>query len=138
MSIARFLRGEIGEDLKPCEGFLVEVPNKDISRVDGRAGLWTHVVIRSRDAKWTAEQVCISCAAISPFLRTLTELDLEAEISLQRSGDSRRSTASVAMFAAQWSPITKEGINWAGLCTPSGAEIMIEAHHIQLQAQTTE
>jgi hypothetical protein len=57
-NIAKFLRGEIDEDGKPCEGFLVEVPKKDVLGLNGQEGLWTHVVIRSQDSKWTAEQVC--------------------------------------------------------------------------------
>jgi hypothetical protein len=56
-NIAKFLKGEIDEDGEPCEGFLVEVPKKDVLGVNGQQGLWTHVVIKSQDSKWTAEQV---------------------------------------------------------------------------------
>jgi hypothetical protein len=56
-NIGKFLRGEIGEDLKPCEGFLVEKAQKEYPGMNADAGLWAHVVIRSQESKWLAEQV---------------------------------------------------------------------------------
>ena len=78
-NIAKFLRGEIGEDLKPCEGFLVEVPKKEIPGVNGQAGLWTQVLIRSQDGKWTAEQVRIPicCSIYNAGLRYGSNLKTE-------------------------------------------------------------
>lgn len=72
-NVGKFLRGEIGEDLKPCEGFLVEKAQKEALGVNGESGLWTHVLTRSQDGKWLAEQVftspcllhffCFACSA---------------------------------------------------------------------------
>lgn len=57
VNIGKFLRGEIGDDLKPCEGFLVETAQKQYPGVNGDAGLWVHVVMRSQESKWLSEQV---------------------------------------------------------------------------------
>lgn len=58
-NIAKFLRGEIGPDLQPTEGFLVEKSQKEYPGVNGEDGLWVQVAVESRDGKWLAEQVFI-------------------------------------------------------------------------------
>jgi len=56
--IAKFLRGEVDENLQPCSGFLVEPPLKEYHHLkEGHAGVWLNIVIRSQDSKWMAEQV---------------------------------------------------------------------------------
>lgn len=77
--IKKFLRGEIDENLQPCEGFIVEPPQGAHPGVQGgRAGLWVNVVIRDQDAKWVAEQVSppLSDPSIykTPNLRSITFL----------------------------------------------------------------
>lgn len=57
VNIGKFLRGEVGEDLKPCEGFLVEAAQKQYPGVNKDAGLWIYVVMRSQESKWLSEQV---------------------------------------------------------------------------------
>lgn len=59
-NIAKFLTGEIGLDLKPCEGFFVEKALKEYPDVNGQEGLWVHLVLRSEDSTWLAEQVLTS------------------------------------------------------------------------------
>ncbi|KAH6999260.1 hypothetical protein BKA56DRAFT_43349 [Ilyonectria sp. MPI-CAGE-AT-0026] len=57
-NIGRFLRGEIDENLQPCDGFLVEPPKEDHSQLKGgNEGVWLSVVIRNQDSKSIAEQV---------------------------------------------------------------------------------
>ena len=70
-NIEKFLKGEIGEDLQPSEGYLVEVPQKEFPSVNGEAGLWIQVVMRSEDKGWMAEQVRFThsdCLPLSLFL----------------------------------------------------------------------
>lgn len=56
--IAKFLRGEVDENLQSCSGFLVEPPLKEHHHLkEGHAGVWLNIVIRSQDSKWMAEQV---------------------------------------------------------------------------------
>jgi hypothetical protein len=54
-NIARFLAGEINDDLRPLEGFLVERPQEV---TPGQGGLWLQLFIRYLEGRWTAEQVC--------------------------------------------------------------------------------
>jgi len=56
-NIGKFLRGEIGPDLKPTEGFLVEKSEKEYPGINVENGVWIHVVIENQDGKWLAEQV---------------------------------------------------------------------------------
>ena len=57
-NIGKFLRGEVTDELKPsAEGFLVEKAQKEYPGVNGDAGLWVHLVVRSAEGKWMAEQV---------------------------------------------------------------------------------
>ncbi|KAH7146187.1 hypothetical protein EDB81DRAFT_883610 [Dactylonectria macrodidyma] len=57
-NIGKFLRGEIDENLQPCDGFLVEPPKKEHSQLKGgNEGVWLNVVIRNQDSKTVAEQV---------------------------------------------------------------------------------
>lgn len=58
-NVGKFLRGEIGTDLKPTEGFLVEKGEKEYPGVDAENGVWAHIVVENQDGKWMAEQVCI-------------------------------------------------------------------------------
>ncbi|EXK25800.1 hypothetical protein FOMG_17571 [Fusarium oxysporum f. sp. melonis 26406] len=65
-NIGKFLRGEVDENLQPCDGFLIEPPlTKHHQLKECNAGLWLNVVIRSQDSKWMVEQVT------SPFQFTL-------------------------------------------------------------------
>ena len=56
-NVAKFLRGEIGADLNPGEGFLVEKPAKEYPGVNGENGIWIHAVAESPSSGWLAEQV---------------------------------------------------------------------------------
>ena len=58
-NVAKFLRGEIGPDLQPTEGFLVEKSEKEYPGAKGENGLWIQVVVENREGKWLAEQVFI-------------------------------------------------------------------------------
>ncbi|KAL2867589.1 uncharacterized protein BJX67DRAFT_387825 [Aspergillus lucknowensis] len=53
-NIVRFLAGEVGDDLRPSEGFLVEKPQEV---KEGQDGLWLQLFIRHVEGKWTAEQI---------------------------------------------------------------------------------
>ncbi|OKP14225.1 hypothetical protein PENSUB_77 [Penicillium subrubescens] len=54
--VLKFLRGEIDESYAPCDGFLVEKSQATEPLEGGEDGLWIHVVIRSHEPKWIAEQ----------------------------------------------------------------------------------
>lgn len=56
-TVLNFLRAEIDENCAPCDGFLIEKAKATEPLEGGKDGLWIHVVIRSQEPKWTAEQV---------------------------------------------------------------------------------
>ena len=56
--IAQFLQGKLNMDYTPCDGFLVESPEKSHSGIkDEDIGIWISLTIRSQEPKWLAEQV---------------------------------------------------------------------------------
>jgi hypothetical protein len=59
--IAKFLRGEITVDgVEDPEGFLVDdIQEKDGVTYPEGEGLWLHSFVKSEEAPWTVEQVCI-------------------------------------------------------------------------------
>ncbi|KXJ84894.1 hypothetical protein Micbo1qcDRAFT_186843 [Microdochium bolleyi] len=56
-NILKFLRGEIGDNLEPSEGYLVEAPKGVFPGVVNEEGLWIHVFIRNQTGLWRVEQV---------------------------------------------------------------------------------
>lgn len=87
--IQRFLRGEITVDgEEDPEGFLVEdAQEKDGVTYPEGEGLWLQSFVRSEEAPWSAEQVCILpfCCKLSVVKHILI---------IVRSGALRRSMAS--------------------------------------------
>ncbi|KAH8701810.1 hypothetical protein BGW36DRAFT_355963 [Talaromyces proteolyticus] len=55
--VAKFLRGEITDDLKLSEGYLVEGAQTEHGKAVGQEGVWAHVIVKNNEGKWLAEQV---------------------------------------------------------------------------------
>ncbi|PCG88482.1 Hypothetical protein PENO1_110020 [Penicillium occitanis (nom. inval.)] len=56
-NVNKYLRGKIDEKGASHDGFLVEKAQAIEPLEGGKDGLWIHVVIRSQEQKWIAEQI---------------------------------------------------------------------------------
>jgi hypothetical protein len=54
--VVKFLRAEADENCTPCSGFIVDKAEATEPLEGGKDGLWIHVVIRSQEPRWIAEQ----------------------------------------------------------------------------------
>lgn len=81
--VVKFLRAEIDENCTPCSGFLVEKAEATVPLEGGEEGLWIHVVIRSQEPKWIAEQASdteLRCQNLCPTVCEVIDPNYHAQV----------------------------------------------------------